>query len=85
MSIEELGYISIPASNCPMFNVAISKLQTVGYFNFSKNNFMYRRFQKNIVEERKTVSKRLPSATVTLNIDFDEELETPKLNLDWTK
>jgi hypothetical protein len=44
---------------------------------------MCRRFQKNI-EERKTVSKRLPLVTVTSNVDFDEEWETPKLNPDWT-
>jgi hypothetical protein len=41
MSIEELGYISIPASNCRNFNVAPSKYQTVGYVYFSKNNFLY--------------------------------------------
>jgi hypothetical protein len=41
MSIDELGYISIPASNCRKFNVAPSKSQTVGYFNCSENSFMH--------------------------------------------
>jgi hypothetical protein len=41
MSIEELGYISIPASNCRKFNVVPSKYQTVGYFNYSENSFIH--------------------------------------------
>jgi hypothetical protein len=41
MTIDELGYISIPASNCRNFNVAPSKYQTVGYFNCSEKSFMH--------------------------------------------
>jgi hypothetical protein len=38
---------------------------------------------KNVVEERKTVLKRLPSATVTSNMEVeDEEWEIIKLNPD---
>jgi septin family protein len=40
--------------------------------------------KKSIVEERKTVLKRLPSATVTSNMEVDEQWETIKHNPDQT-